>query len=400
MAEAHQQSADEAIKQQESSAETGLTREEADRRRTHYGPNRLQEMAARPTWRILIDQLKSIVILLLLSAAAAAVFGRLLETVAIGAAVLINTVIGFGMELRATRAMEALQRMGKVTARVLRDGQASEIEADALVPGDIVLLEAGGVIAADLRLIEANDLQCDESALTGESVAVDKRTEALAESDMPLGERSNMAYKGTAVTQGSGSGIVVATGMDTELGHISRWVEQAGGEITPLEKRLDALGAFATALLVLGMAPGQAVTVSFLTFGFARLWHIFNMRDPNSALLKNEITGTPPDLDRHPGRHRSAAGGRVHAVSRRSAVGASVRRRRLGTMPGVLGSAAVGCSGHEAGRHRMGKAGAARSGRTRLMRIAKCQCIAEPFRHPAANDRHGRQAASIRERLL
>lgn len=159
---------------------------------------------------------------------------------------------------------------------------------------DIVLLEAGGVIAADLRLIEANDLQCDESALTGESVAVDKRTEALAESDMPLGERSNMAYKGTAVTQGSGSGIVLATGMDTELGHISCWVEQAGGEITPLEKRLDALGAFATALLVLGMAPGgQAVTVSFLTFGFARLWHIFNMRDPNSALLKNEITGTP-----------------------------------------------------------------------------------------------------------
>lgn len=110
---------------------------------------------------------------------------------------------------------------------------------------DIVLLEAGDVIPADLRLFEANDLQCDESALTGESVAVDKRTEALGESDMPLGERSNMAYKGTAVIQGSGSGIVVATGMDTEVGHISRLVEQAGGEVTPLEKRLDALGAFA-----------------------------------------------------------------------------------------------------------------------------------------------------------
>ncbi len=274
MTDAHRQSADEAIKQQESSAETGLTREEVDRRRAHYGPNRLQEMAARSTWRILIDQLKSIVILLLLSASvAAAVFGRFLEAIAIGAAVLVNTVIGFGMEWRATRAMEALQRMGKVTARVLRDSQASEIEADALVPGDIVLLEAGDVIAADLRLIEANDLQCDESALTGESVAVDKRTEALDESDMPLGERSNMAYKGTAVTQGSGSGIVMATGMDTELGHISRMVEQAGGEVTPLEKRLDALGrrlvwltlAVAAIVAAAGLVAGKNMLVMLET---------------------------------------------------------------------------------------------------------------------------------------
>ncbi|MEA3641642.1 MAG: HAD-IC family P-type ATPase [Lamprobacter sp.] len=212
----------------------------------------------RQAWRILIDQLASIVVLLLLAASGAALlFGQVIEAIAISAAILVNTVIGFAMELRATRAMEALQRMGKTQARVLREGHSREIPADELVPGDVVLLEAGDLVPADLRLIEANRLQCDEAALTGESVPVDKRIEAIesgseaapeekddrkTDKAPPLGERYNMAYKGTAVTQGSGSGVVVATGMETELGHISDLVAQAEQSATPLEKRLDRLG--------------------------------------------------------------------------------------------------------------------------------------------------------------
>lgn len=252
----------------------GLDNRAVQKRRNRFGPNRLRQAATRSTWLILIDQLKSIVIVLLLSAAVAAVaFGRVIEMLAICAAILVNTVIGFGMELRATRAMEALQRMGKVTVRVRREGSPQEIAAEALVPGDIVLLEAGDMIAADLRLIEANRLQCDEATLTGESAAVDKTTAALPQSDQPLAERTNMAYKGTAVTQGTGAGVVVSIGMDTELGHISRLVEQAEQALTPLEKRLDILGrrlawltlALALAVVGAGFVAGKDMLVMLET---------------------------------------------------------------------------------------------------------------------------------------
>ncbi|WP_200244516.1 cation-translocating P-type ATPase [Lamprobacter modestohalophilus] len=275
-----------ALEQVDSDADHGLSEAEVRKRREQYGRNALRQTRSRPAWRILIDQLASIVVLLLLAASGAALlFGQVIEAIAIGAAILVNTIIGFVMELRATRAMEALQRMGKTQTRVLREGHSREISADELVPGDIVLLDAGDLVPADLRLLEANRLQCDEAALTGESVPVDKRTEAIdsaseagpeekdnvksgtgegnEEEDIredaiedrklgsseettgkapPLGERYNMAYKGTAVTQGSGSGVVVATGMDTELGHISDLVAQAEQSATPLEKRLDRLG--------------------------------------------------------------------------------------------------------------------------------------------------------------
>ena len=235
-------SADACLNRLQSDPGQGLAESEARRRRRHHGANRMRETRQRGTWVILFDQLKSVVILLLLAAAvAAAAFGRHIEAIAIAAAVLVNTVIGFAMELQATRAMEALRRMGKVHARVRRDGGEREIAAQELVPGDIVLLEAGDVVAADLRLLEANSLQCDEAALTGESAAADKQTEAL-DGEVPLGERRNMAYKGTVVTQGSGSGLVVATGMETELGQISSLVEQAEQAATPLERRLDRLG--------------------------------------------------------------------------------------------------------------------------------------------------------------
>lgn len=262
------------IERLDSSIEQGLDDAEVERRREEHGPNRLREAQSRPTWRILVDQLASLIVLLLVAAAvAAAVFGRVVEAIAIGAAVAVNTVIGFVMELRATRAMEALQRMGKTQARVRRGGKAQTLSADELVPGDIVLLEAGDVVSADLRLLEANRLQCDEAALTGESVPVTKRTGTLDREDPPLAERENMAFKGTAVTDGSGLGLVVATGMDTELGHISSLVEEAESSETPLEQRLERLGrrliwltlVIAGVVAAAGLLAGKALMVMLET---------------------------------------------------------------------------------------------------------------------------------------
>jgi P-type Ca2+ transporter type 2C len=271
----YQESADALLDGLESSLEHGLDASEVRRRREEFGPNRLEKARARSTWRILLDQLASLIVLLLVAAAvAAAVFGRDVEAIAIGAAVLVNTVIGFTMELRATRAMEALQRMGKTRARVRRGGRKERtVAADELVPGDIVLLEAGDMVGADLRLLEANRLQCDEAALTGESVPVTKRTGTLDRDDPPLGERENMAFKGTAVTDGSGLGIVVATGMDTELGNISRLVEEAEQSATPLEQRLEKLGrrliwltfAIAAVVAAAGLFAGKDMLVMLET---------------------------------------------------------------------------------------------------------------------------------------
>ena len=158
-----------ALERLDTDADRGLSEAAVRERRQQYGRNQLRQTRSRPAWRILVDQLTSIVVLLLLAASGAALlFGQVIESIAIGAAILVNTVIGFAMELRATRAMEALQRMGKTQARVLREGRSREIPADELVPGDIVLLDAGDLEPADLRLLEANRLQCDEAALTGE----------------------------------------------------------------------------------------------------------------------------------------------------------------------------------------------------------------------------------------
>ena len=240
---AHREPVEAVIANLDTTLETGLSTGEVHARRNRYGPNRLPESRGPGIGRILLNQIESLVVILLFSAAvAAAAFGSTIEAIAILAALLVNTVVGFAMEWRAVRAMEALERMGTAQVHVRRDGKTYRIGADQLVPGDIVVLEAGDMIMADMRLAESNRLQCNESALTGESVAVDKVTEPLAEDQLPIADRRNMAYAGTAVTQGSGTAVVVATGLATELGEIARLVSESGQAITPLEKRLDRLG--------------------------------------------------------------------------------------------------------------------------------------------------------------
>jgi len=220
----------------------GLNEQQVKRQRDKYGWNRLQKKKQRGAWAIFVDQFKSpIIALLAVAAVLAFAFQEWIEGVAVVIAIALNAIIGFTTELRAVKSMESLQELSKAHAKVRREGQVKQINADQLVPGDIVVLEGGDLVPADIRLIEASKLQADESALTGESLPASKNTDPV-EPDQPLAEQTNRIFKGTAITRGSGEGIVTATGMDTELGHISEMAEQAGGEQTPLEKRLDQLG--------------------------------------------------------------------------------------------------------------------------------------------------------------
>ena len=180
------------------------------------------------------------ILLLAVAGALAFAFADQIEAMAIFVVILINASIGFLTEWRAIRSMEALGRLGRMDTVVMRDGLLKQIPASALVPGDIVVFEGGEIVTADIRLLEAAKLQADESTLTGESMPVGKETQTLPP-DAAMMSRSNLVFKGTAITRGSGKGVVVGTGLNTELGRISQLVTEAEALQTPLEKRLDAL---------------------------------------------------------------------------------------------------------------------------------------------------------------
>ncbi|MGD2037070.1 MAG: cation-transporting P-type ATPase, partial [Desulfobacterales bacterium] len=247
------------------SPDNGLNPDDIRVRRRIFGSNRLRTKKQRPACAILLDQIKNLIILLLAVAAGVSfAFSQWLDGAAIGIAIFLNVAFGFFTELRATRSMEALQRMSRVTARVRRRGEKSRVPSEKLVPGDIVEVEGGDMVPADIRLIEASRLKADESALTGESVPVEKQIEAV-KPETSLAERNNMLFKGTAVVAGSGRGVVTATGMHTELGRIASLSEAGEGEETPLEKRLNRLGyrlvwltlSFAGVVVISGAMAGK-----------------------------------------------------------------------------------------------------------------------------------------------
>ncbi len=235
--------AEEVLRRVGVSMNDGLSSREVRLRRKAYGPNRLREAKTRSAWLILFDQFRSLIVVFLAAAVAVSLLAEdYVEAIAIVAVILLNGLIGFFSELQAVRSMEALRKLGSVPATVRRDGTVSKIPAERLVPGDIVILDGGDVVTSDLRLFEASKLQADEAALTGESIPVDKGIDAI-DSETPLAERSNMLFKGTHVARGAGAGVVVATGMSTELGAISALVDESLDTAqTPLEKRLDRLG--------------------------------------------------------------------------------------------------------------------------------------------------------------
>lgn len=220
----------------------GLTSEAAAKKLEEFGPNALEGKKKKPVWLFFLNQFKDFMILVLIVAAIiSGIVGEVTDTVIILVIVLLNAIVGFVQEYQAEKAIEALQKMAALNAQVMRDGKPVTIESEGLVPGDLVLLEAGNVTPADLRLIEAHSLRIDESALTGESVPADKTNQQLQEEDLPLGDRFNMAYKSTLITNGRAKGIVVATGMKTEIGRIAQMLQQEG-TVTPLQKRMGDFG--------------------------------------------------------------------------------------------------------------------------------------------------------------
>jgi P-type Ca2+ transporter type 2C len=221
----------------------GLSDEEVKRRHSSYGPNTIVARRTANALILLLHQFQSpVVYLLSVAAALAFYFGELEEGAAIAVVLAVNALIGFLTELKAARSIEALRALGTRSARVRRDGHVRLIPAEEIVPGDIVMLEAGDSISADLRLVEGSNIAADESTLTGESVSVDKRTRPVA-ADARLADRASMLFKGTAITRGSGIGVVVSIGLQTELGRVSQLVEEAEPGSSPLEKKLARLSA-------------------------------------------------------------------------------------------------------------------------------------------------------------
>ncbi|OYY93834.1 MAG: metal-transporting ATPase [Hydrogenophilales bacterium 28-61-23] len=221
----------------------GLTEAEVASRLTGYGENRLAEAKPRPVWLKFLDQFRNILVIVLLFAALLAwAIGDLKDTAVILGVVLLNASLGFYQEHRAERTLAALKGMLAARARVRRDGRVAEVDATQLVPGDIVLLEAGDRIPADGRLLAAHNLEVIEAALTGESHAVGKVTAALAEAELPLGDRINLLYMNTVVTRGRAELLVTATGMHTEMGLLAGMIGGAKELETPLQKQLDTLG--------------------------------------------------------------------------------------------------------------------------------------------------------------
>ena len=200
----------------------GLSPAEARQRLLNHGPNLIPGARHRSLPLMLLGQFTDFMILVLLAAALISGFiGEPQDTIAILVIVLLNAIIGAVQEFRAERAVAALREMAAPEAQVMRGGEAMTLPAAELVPGDIVLLEAGNVVPADLRLLEAAELQADESALTGESHPVEKQEARLERPDLPVGDRLNMAFKGSLVTRGRGQGVVVATALDTEIGQVA-----------------------------------------------------------------------------------------------------------------------------------------------------------------------------------
>jgi Ca2+-transporting ATPase len=222
--------------------EHGLSREQVSARLAAGGPNELPRRRSG-AWRVLLRQFQSVMVAVLLAAALISFLsGDFRDAVAILVMLLLTTLLGFRQEYRAERAMAALERLAAPSARVLRAGVVGAIPARDLVKGDIVLIESGGIVPADLRLLETHALKADESALTGESLPAEKDAALLAEPGSPIGDRFDMAYSGTTVASGRGSGVVVATGPQTEMGRISGMLQSEIRPLTPLQIGLEQVG--------------------------------------------------------------------------------------------------------------------------------------------------------------
>jgi len=268
----HSLDADEAL-QRLGASRHGLSETEAERRLVTFGRNVIQVVRPESAWRILLRQFASVIVLLLVVAALFALFsGDVADAIAIAAVLVLNIAIGFATEIKARRAMEALRSMDVHHATVIRDEVVRRIDADRVVPGDVIVMEAGSAVPADARILTATELTTVEAPLTGEALSVSKHAAPPPPIDAPLGDRTSMLYMGTTVVTGSVTAVVVATGSATEVGRIGMLVSGIADEPTPLEKRLDVLGrqvvfaaiAVGVGVAVLDFAHGSPLASVFL----------------------------------------------------------------------------------------------------------------------------------------
>lgn len=258
----HQLSIEETLEKLHTKKE-GLSTSEADAKLQEFGPNELQEGKKRSIAKMLLAQFKDVMILILLAAAIiSGVIGELSDTIVIIIIVVLNAIIGFFQEYRAEKAMQALKQMSVTQAKVLRNGSSAQVPATELVPGDVILLEAGNAVPADVRVIESVNIKIEEAALTGESQAVEKNVDALPGEDIPVGDRINLAFKGTFVAYGRGTAVVVATGMQTELGRIAKMLQEEES-MTPLQQRMASFGKKLSVLVLI-------LCVAFFVTGWLR----------------------------------------------------------------------------------------------------------------------------------
>ena len=269
----HSLEAPEVLQQLESSP-SGLKSEEVRQRVSRFGPNSIPPKKQRSILLLLLSQFSDFMIIVLLAAALiSGLVGEPEDAIAILVIVLLNAIVGSVQELRAERAIAALRKLAALEARVFRDGHTATVDATDLVPGDLVMLQAGNVVPADMRLLEAQEMQTDESALTGESSAVSKQIGAIGNTDLPPADQLNMVFKGSLVTNGTATGVVVATGAGTEMGRIAQLLQGEAGVRTPLQQRLTRFGrylalsvlAICAIVFVAGLLQGQAVMLMFLT---------------------------------------------------------------------------------------------------------------------------------------
>ncbi len=253
--------------------EKGLGTSEARARLARDGANKLAEATPLPWWRNLLEQFNQLVIWILLGATiVSGMLGDWLEAGAIFAIVLLNALLGFFQERKAEEALSSLRKLSSPSAKVLRDGALHNIEAQELVCGDVVELEAGDRVPADLRLIRTFGLKTQEAALTGESTPVEKEAEVVLPDESTIAEQINMAFMGTSAVAGKGRGVVVATGMKSELGRIAGFLQSEEREPTPLQKRLEELGrvlivaclALVALIFVLQLLRGEKLAHTFL----------------------------------------------------------------------------------------------------------------------------------------
>jgi magnesium-transporting ATPase (P-type) len=267
--------------------EAGLTEEEAGVRLIKYGPNRLNPPAGRNAWQRFLEQFKNVLIyVLLLAGIVTAALGHWVDSGVIFGVVLINAIIGFIQEGKAERALEAVKNMLSPQAMVIREGKRYTLSADQIVPGDLVFIQSGDKIPADLRLIKIRNLRVDEAMLTGESLPVEKTIEAVP-TESPLGDRTCMAYSGTLVTFGQGTGIVVATGDQSEIGRISALLAEVKALSTPLTRQM---ATFASQLSIAILA------IALLAALFGILVHNYSLEEMFLAAVGLAVAAIPEGL--------------------------------------------------------------------------------------------------------